>query len=287
MNNLNRLFFITLKGSLVSGRMISGIVFCASLMVIATTQTGYSAVLAEVNGKKITDQDIKNSINQLNPSMQREILKDRFARAKIVQNLIDQELLLNEAKKNRISKRREYQKAIEEFKKQAQIDLLIRTKIDRQVTEKAALAYYQKNKNEFRTDQVKAKHILIKDLEKADQVAKLAKKKGANFDALIKKYSEDTNLKNNQGDLGYFPRDRFEPSFTRPVFKAVKGDIVGPIRTRFGFHIVKVLDREPGTQLTFEQSEIQARAAVRQEYLKKYMQQLKKQYSVKLFEKNL
>jgi peptidyl-prolyl cis-trans isomerase D len=142
--------------------------------------------------------------------------------------------------------------------------------------------YYNDNIQQFSTpEQVHAEHILLKTDGKDDAAVKkqaeslLAQAKGgANFEDLAKKYSEDDASKAKGGDLDYFGRGQMVKEFDDAAFAAKPGDIVGPVKTQFGYHIIKVLDhRQAQTkplaevrsqiedQLKFEQAQDQAQKA--------------------------
>jgi len=97
--------------------------------------------------------------------------------------------------------------------------------------------------------QVKVSHILIKDENTANDVAARAKK-GEDFAALAKQYSEDTKSKDNGGELGWLAKGQLVinntplPEFDQAAFAANKGTIVGPIKTSAGFEIIKVEDKK-------------------------------------------
>ena len=90
---------------------------------------------------------------------------------------------------------------------------------------------------------VKAQHILItSDENLAKDVA--AKSKGdAKFDDLIKEYSQDATTKDKNGDLGWFTKGVMDPDFEKAAFAMKPGDISDPIKTQFGFHIIKVNEK--------------------------------------------
>jgi peptidyl-prolyl cis-trans isomerase D len=142
--------------------------------------------------------------------------------------------------------------------------------------------YYNDNIQQFSTpEQVHAEHILLKTDGKDDAAVKkqaeslLAQAKGgANFEDHAKKYSEDDASKAKGGDLDYFGRGQMVKEFDDAAFAAKPGDIVGPVKTQFGYHIIKVLDhRQAQTkplaevrsqiedQLKFEQAQDQAQKA--------------------------
>lgn len=97
--------------------------------------------------------------------------------------------------------------------------------------------------------QVKAAHILIKDQNTANDVAARAKK-GEDFTALAKQYSEDTKSKDNGGELGWLARGQLVinntplPEFDQAAFSTDKKAIVGPIKTSAGFEIIKIEDKK-------------------------------------------
>jgi peptidyl-prolyl cis-trans isomerase D len=124
------------------------------------------------------------------------------------------------------------------------------------VTDQEVTKYYQAHEEAYRVpERVRGRHILIKlppnaskkEVEKARKEAlkieKLAKS-GKDFAKLAEKYSQGPSAKNG-GDLGYFARGTMVKPFEDAVFSMKKGEISGPIRTRFGFHIIKVLDIQP------------------------------------------
>jgi peptidyl-prolyl cis-trans isomerase D len=153
----------------------------------------------------------------------------------------------------------------------------IRQKVS--VTGQQIERYYNENVDQFTTpEQVHAEHILLKTEGKDDAAVKkqaeqiLAQaKSGANFEDLAKKYSEDDASKAKGGDLDYCGRGQMVKEFDEAAFAAKPGDIVGPVKTQFGYHIIKVLDhRQAQTkplsevrsqiedQLKFEQAQDQA-----------------------------
>jgi peptidyl-prolyl cis-trans isomerase D len=113
--------------------------------------------------------------------------------------------------------------------------------------------YYRENQQEFTTpEQVRASHILIKGdgkddaaaRAKAEDVLKQARG-GADFAALAKKYSEDEGSAKNGGDLDYFGRGRMAKEFEDAAFALQPGQISDVVKSPFGYHIIKLVDRRP------------------------------------------
>ncbi len=113
-------------------------------------------------------------------------------------------------------------------------------------------SYYEDHIDEFKeSEQAHARHILIRvvpgagpdaDAEakvRAEQVAKLARS-GVDFATLAEKHSEDPGSRSRGGDLGWFGRGSMVKEFEDAVFGAKPGDIVGPVKSQFGYHIIRV-----------------------------------------------
>ena len=115
-------------------------------------------------------------------------------------------------------------------------------------------AFYDQNLQQYQTPaQVRASHILLKLEGKdekqvqalAEEVAKKAKAPGADFAALARQYSEDESNNANGGDLDYFGRGRMVAEFEQAAFAMKPGEISNPVKTAFGYHIIKVVENKP------------------------------------------
>jgi peptidyl-prolyl cis-trans isomerase D len=134
-------------------------------------------------------------------------------------------------------------------------------------------ALYQQNIQQYEVpNRVHVEHILfltvggktdaeIEEIKKkADDVLVQARKKGANFEELAKKYSEDPGSKTKGGDLGWIMQGQTVPEFEKAAFSLNKGEISGLIRTQYGFHIIKVLDKETAHTTPFDEVKDSIRA---------------------------
>lgn len=158
---------------------------------------------------------------------------------------------------------------------------------DIQVAESDAKKFYDEHTSEFeRPEQVRASHILFlvkptdsEDAAKAQQekakaaVAK-AKAKGADFNALAKELSEEPGAKESGGDLGYFPKERMVPEFSEAAFGLKPGQISEPIKTRFGWHVIKVEDRKPAETTSFDEIKEQLEAYLKADKERKAVTEL-------------
>ena len=133
-----------------------------------------------------------------------------------------------------------------------------------QVSDDTLRAYYNEHIDDYKVEnRVHVEHILFKTIgktdaeiaeihQKAEDVLKQAKH-GANFEDLAKKYSEDDATKPKGGDLGWIVEGQTVPEFQQAAFSLPKGSISDLVKTQYGFHIIKVLDRETAHTKTFEE----------------------------------
>jgi peptidyl-prolyl cis-trans isomerase D len=133
-----------------------------------------------------------------------------------------------------------------------------------QVSDDALRAYYNAHLDQYKVEnRVHPEHILFKTIgktdaeiaeirQKAEEVDKQAKK-GANFEDLAKKYSEDDATKPKGGDLGWIVEGQTVSEFQQAAFGLPKGSVSDLVKTQYGFHIIKVLDRETAHTKSFEE----------------------------------
>jgi peptidyl-prolyl cis-trans isomerase D len=139
------------------------------------------------------------------------------------------------------------------------------------VDETELRTYYDQHVDEFlEGEQARARHILFRlapnatELQRgeaelrANGVATIARS-GADFAVLASEHSEDPGSKDIGGDLGWFGRGQMVPEFENVVFSAKPGDIVGPIKSQFGYHVIKVEGFRPEHQQPFEEVQEQIR----------------------------
>jgi len=163
--------------------------------------------------------------------------------------------------------------------------------------------FYAKNKEKFKQqEEVQASHILFKfekditddakkaKLKAANEVLALAQKKGADFSELAKKHSEGPTAPKG-GDLGWFSRGRMIKEFEEAAFKAKVGDVVGPVETVFGYHIIKTSGHKDAKQRAFAEvkDEIEQNLTVSENAKRAQvaMEKLKEKAKINVFEPSL
>jgi peptidyl-prolyl cis-trans isomerase D len=141
---------------------------------------------------------------------------------------------------------------------------LAKLRQNRSVNDDLLRAYYNAHLDQYKVEnRAHVEHILFKTIgktdaeiaeirQKAEEVLKKAKS-GANFEDLAKKYSEDDATKPKGGDLGWIVEKQTVPEFEQAAFSVPKGSISDLVKTQYGFHIIKVLDRETARTKSFEE----------------------------------
>jgi len=134
-----------------------------------------------------------------------------------------------------------------------------------EVTDEDAKKFYDENKAEFaQPETVKASHILFmvpegaseedtKKKEAAAEAALARANKGEDFTALAKELSEEPGAKESGGDLGFFTKEQMVPEFADAAFGAETDSLTGPVKTKFGYHIIKVEEKKPAGTMSFDE----------------------------------
>ena len=243
--------------------------------------------LAMVGNTKITQADLDREVKTL-PEFAQKLFEGPEGKERFLNELIKKELLYQEALKKGIDKDPEYQKKVEEFKKLTLIGQLLEKEIETKakVTDQDVKDYYEKHKAELASvSQIKASHILVKTEDEAKKIEAMLKK-GGNFAELAKKYSIDAGSAKNGGDLGYFSQGQMVPEFEQAAARLKPGEISEPVKTKFGYHIIKVTEKKMGKPVEFDKVKnvLQQRlsAEKQKEVFDTYVENLKKSYKVEI-----
>lgn len=253
----------------------------------ADQQAQKGAVLAKVGAAVITEGDLERELKSL-PDYAQQMFADEKGREKFVDELVKKEMLYQEAVKKGLDKSADFLKKVEEFKKLTLVSELLEKEImaKAKVSDQEAKEYYEKHKGDFvTTSQIKASHILVKTEDEANKVlARL--KKGEKFEEIAKKESLDKGSAKNGGDLGYFARGQMVPEFEKAAAELKAGEISKPVKSNYGFHIIKVTDKKAGPVIEYDRIKdliSQKLSGERQkESFDKYVDGLRKTYTVEI-----
>jgi peptidyl-prolyl cis-trans isomerase C len=261
-----------------------------NLILIATASlaaTGaYAVDLAKVNGKVVTDKDLQLALGTLNEGQRANVLKDGASRRQVLGSILDQEVLVQEAEKEKLDQDQEYKDSLNAFRKQFLSSRVLAKNLSSKFTDSAAKKYYNAHESRYSTDQVHAMHILVKEEREARDIMKKAETLDDDgFQDLAEKVSRDPSAKNNRGDLGFFGRDRMVSEFTDAAFSGAPGTVVGPVKTSYGYHVIKVIKKKAGKPLEFSEVELRVKNDLRSELTQTYVSSLKKQFKIEVDDK--
>lgn len=174
-------------------------------------------------------------------------------RSQIIDQMIQSVIIKNEASKAKIKVTKQdtddaYNKLAEQNGGEAEVKKVLTEMYGMSVKDFKKLIYDQVVREKMQSDlftQVQAKHILIKDENKAKEVLEKVKKGEKSFEDAVKEFSEDAGTKEKGGDLGWFGRGQMVKEFEDAAFTLNKDQMSdAPVKSEFGFHIIKVTDKK-------------------------------------------
>jgi peptidyl-prolyl cis-trans isomerase C len=203
--------------------------------------------LAKVNNKTITNQDFMDKLETL-PEWARARFKSAQGKREFLDEIIKEEILYQEAIKIGLDKEETFKERVEEFKRMTIVSTLLKREIEEKaaITDNEVREFYDKHRDNFKSGlEIKAQHILVDTEEEAEDLLKKIMKKES-FSELAKTFSKDKSTAVNGGDLGYFGRGRMVPEFENVAFSLKVGEVSDPVKSQFGYHIIKVTDKKEG-----------------------------------------
>jgi peptidyl-prolyl cis-trans isomerase C len=259
------------------------VILCTGL-VFGCTRKPKEDVIASVNNKLITVSMLENKIENLPQYYQAFAAQHK---KEVVDELIIEELLYEAAKKRKLDKDPDMRQLIADARRKILISRVIEdeTKKSAPVSEDDVREHYEQNKEKYMIpEMVRASHILTSTEEEAYQ-AKGELERGADFAAVANEYSKDLT-KDRGGDLGYFKKGQMIPEFESAAFNLNIGQISDVIKTRFGYHIIKLIDRKPAAYRGFDEVADEIRVSIMRDRQRQsfdaFAAQLREQADIKI-----
>lgn len=271
-------------------RTLKGVLLSAGIAMAAftTASADNNPVIAVVKGEKIYLKqalDLKNAV----PDLQAVSFETVFPT--IRDQMVAEILLKDEVKKSNLDNDKEVQERAKKCLEGAKLELFLKRKVEERVTDDSLMELFKKLMKEYKKQkEVKAHHILVETEAEAQKVVKELEK-GLSFSDAVKKYTKDKASIEKDGALSdnYFIKDQAKellgPEFAEAVFILRPGTHTRkPVKTRFGYHIVKVEDSRTTKPPKFEDVAPQLRMLKNQEALMQMIEDLKKNADVKVFD---
>jgi peptidyl-prolyl cis-trans isomerase C len=207
-------------------------------------------VIAKVNGKTITDTDMKLAEAEIGSDL--GSLPDATRRRVLIEFLIENQLFADAAEGQRLGAGQSFDERMQYWRRRALRDAYFDKSVRQTISDADAKKFYENQVGSLKSDEeVRARHILVVSKDKAREVyEKLAH--GSDFAQLAREYSKDPGSKDQGGDLGFFGRGQMVPQFEEAAFRLKKGEVSEPFESQFGWHIVRLDDRRQRSAPAFE-----------------------------------
>lgn len=198
-------------------------------------------VVAKVNGNTITEADMRFANAEIGAQL--GDIPENVKRRALAEYLIDNVLFAEAAIAAKIAANPAFEEQMQYVRRRLLREQYFEKQLKGAISEADAKKIYDQRVSQLKSEnEVAARHILVDNEEKAKEI--LAKiKAGGDFAALAKENSTDTGSKEQGGFLGYFGRGQMVPEFEKAAFTMIKGQVSEPVKTNFGWHIIKLEDR--------------------------------------------
>lgn len=214
------------------------------------TAAAEDKVIATINGKPVTDADIAVAEGEIGQDM--GSMPEDQKKMSLLEFLIDNQLFAEAAEQNKLAEGPGFESRLAYLKRRALRELYFEKVIKGAVSDADARKLYDDQVKLIKPEEeAQARHILVED-EKLAKDIKEKLKNGGDFAALAKEHSKDPGSKENGGDLGYFTKGQMVPQFEEAVFALNKGDVSEPVKTQFGWHVIKLEDKRTKAPPAFE-----------------------------------
>ena len=196
-------------------------------------------VLAVVGGKQITDMDVNAMIASMGQAGQN--YNNPQGRAAILEEIINQKLLLLDATRNLYEREQAFKDQLARVKEELLVNYAVTKAVSGvRVTDDEAKQYFDEHSEQFAgEEQVAASHILVEDEAQAEQLLNDIKQATISFEDAAAKHSKCPSGRNG-GSLGEFGRGQMVPEFDEACFSMEIGELRGPVKTSFGYHIIRL-----------------------------------------------
>ena len=226
---------------------------CAVVVFAGATQVraqDANPVLAKVNGLDIRQSDLNMAEEELG-SGQLAQMDPATKRENLLSYVIDLKIVAKAAEDKKVGDTDAFKKSLAFARERLLMDKLLTDEAKAASTDAAMRKVYDDAAQQMGGDEeVHARHILVESEDEAKQVVEELKK-GGDFAELAKKKSKDPGASDG-GDLGYFTKEQMVPEFSKVAFEMEPGKISDPVKSQFGWHVIKVEDKRKRKAPDFE-----------------------------------
>ncbi|HSY56974.1 MAG TPA: peptidylprolyl isomerase [Bradyrhizobium sp.] len=247
------------------------------LLVSLPLRAEDNPVLAKVNGAEIRQSDVALAEEELGPSLAQ--MDPATKKESVLAFLIDMKIVAKAAEDKKLEDRPDFKARLAFTRNRLLMDNLLAVEGKAATTDEAMKKVYAEAAKQIEGEQeVHARHILVESEDEAKAIeAEL--KKGADFAELAKKKSKDPGAADG-GDLGFFTKDQMVPEFSTVAFALEPGKISDPVKSQFGWHVIKVEEKRNRKAPDFEQVKAQIETYVTRKAQAEYVAKLRESAKV-------
>lgn len=239
-------------------------------------------VLAKVNGSEIRQSDVNLAAEELGPSLAQ--MDPEAKQENVLSFLIDMKIIAKAAEEKKVENSEDFKKRLAFTRDRLLMDRLLASEGKAALTDSAMKTVYTDASKQITSEQeVHARHILVPTEEEAKKVEEELKK-GADFAELAKKESKDPGASDG-GDLGFFTKEQMVPDFSKVAFALEPGKISDPVKTQFGWHIIKVEEKRARKAPDFDQVKPQIEQFVTRKAQAEYVAKLRETAKIERLDK--
>lgn len=243
-------------------------------------------VLATVGNYEIKENEL-NSILKRYPKDKQGFFETENGKKQLLDQVIGFELMYQFGEKNGYEETEEYKAELQRLKKELLTQLVVNKVLSEvTITDEEALEFYNKNTEMFKQPAtVSAKHILVEGEDECKDIKEQISKGELTFEEAARKYSNCPS-KEQDGNLGDFSRGMMVPEFEDAAFNISIGEVSEPVKTQFGFHLIKVESKNEEVSKSFDEVKPTVmNQLMQQRQQKKYLdfiEELKGKYGVQI-----
>ena len=263
--------------------LAAGCLAMVSVMaLVASPARAEDKVLAKVNGQEIRQSDVALAEEELGPSLAQ--MDPSTKDDNVLSFLIDMKIVSKAAEDKKIQDGEEFKKRLAFTRNRLLMDSLLASEGKAATNDEAMKKVYEEASKQISGDEeVHARHILVETEDEAKAV-KAELDKGADFAELAKKKSKDPGASDG-GDLGFFTKDQMVPEFSQAAFTLEPGKVSDPVKSQFGWHIIKVEEKRSRKAPDFDQVKAQIETYVTRKAQADYVAKLREVAKVERMDK--
>jgi peptidyl-prolyl cis-trans isomerase C len=270
-----------------SGRrrpMLLTVIALAAMLAGSPAVAQSDRVVAKVDGIEVRESDLALAEEDLGSNIPQQLTGDA-RRDFILSYFTDIMLVAKSPETRKAVGTTEFQRRLNFVQNKLMMETMLQSVGKSAVNDKSMKEVYDEAVKQMGSEEeVRARHILVATEDEAKKIlADL--KKGANFETVAKEKSKDPGAAAQGGDLGYFTKDQMVSEFAEVAFKLPKGQLSDPVKTQFGWHIIRVEDKRSKSPPPFEQVKDQVETYVQRKAQAEYVTKLRDAAKVERLDK--